>query len=62
MPLKAEDRVKEILYDLRHSTAPFDLCRVSSDSVCLIDSVTDVAGMAVMDLSASPMVGLNRDQ
>ncbi|MCF6255908.1 MAG: undecaprenyl-phosphate glucose phosphotransferase [Gammaproteobacteria bacterium] len=60
LPLKAEDRVKEILYDLRHSTATIRFVPGIFGFRLLNHSVTDVAGMAVMDLSASPMVGLNR--
>ncbi|HEB63584.1 MAG TPA: undecaprenyl-phosphate glucose phosphotransferase [Gammaproteobacteria bacterium] len=60
LPLKAEDKVKEILFDLRHSTATIRFVPGIFGFRLLNHSVTDVAGMAVMDLSASPMVGLNR--
>ncbi len=60
LPLKAEDRVKEILYDLRHSTTTIRFVPGIFGFRLLNHSVTDVAGMAVLDLSASPMVGLNR--
>jgi len=58
--LKAEDRVKEILYDLRHSTATIRFVPGIFGFRLLNHSVTEVAGMAVLDLSATPMVGLNR--
>lgn len=60
LPLRAEERVKEILYDLRHSTVTIRFVPGIFGFRLLNHSVTDVAGMAVMDLSASPMVGLNR--
>ena len=60
LPLKAEDRVKEILYDLRHSTTTIRFVPGIFGFRLLNHSVTDVAGIAVMDLTASPMVGLNR--
>lgn len=60
MPLRAEGRVKEILYDLRHNTTTIRFVPGVFGFRLLNHSVTDVAGMAVMDLSASPMVGLNR--
>jgi putative colanic acid biosynthesis UDP-glucose lipid carrier transferase len=60
LPLRAEKRVKEILYDLRHSTATIRFVPDIFGFRLLNHSVTDVAGIAVLDLSASPMVGLNR--
>lgn len=60
LPLRAEERVKEILYDLRHSTVTIRFVPGIFGYRLLNHSVTDVAGMAVLDLSTSPMVGLNR--
>jgi putative colanic acid biosynthesis UDP-glucose lipid carrier transferase len=60
LPLRAEHRVKEILYDLRHSTVTVRFVPGIFGFRLLNHSVTDVAGMAVLDLTASPMVGLNR--
>ncbi len=60
LPLRAEDKVKEILYDLRHSTVTVRFVPDIFGFRLLNHSVTDVAGMAVLDLTASPMVGLNR--
>ena len=60
LPLRAEDKVKEILYDLRHSTVSVRFVPDIFGFRLLNHSVTDVAGMAVLDLTASPMVGLNR--
>lgn len=60
LPLHAESKVKEIMYDLRHSMATIRFVPDIFGFRLLNHSVTDVAGMAVLDLSASPMVGLNR--
>ena len=60
LPLKAEDRVKEVLYDLRHNMATIRFVPGVFGFRLLNHSVSDVAGMAVLDLSTSPMVGLNR--
>ena len=60
LPLKAEERVKEILFDLRHNMVTIRFVPGIFGFRLLNHSVTDVAGMAVMDLSTSPMVGLNR--
>lgn len=58
-PLKAEDRVKEALYALRHSTVDvryvldifaFNLCN---------HSINEVAGVPILNLSASPLRGMN---
>ena len=60
LPLRAEMRVKEILYDLRHRniTTRFVLNIFSLD--LLNHSITDVAGFPVLNISASPMMGVNR--
>ena len=60
LPLRAENKVKEILYDLRHSMVTVRFVPDIFGFRLLNHSVTDVAGMAVLDLTASPMVGLNR--
>lgn len=58
-PLKAEDRVKHVLHELRHSTVDirfvldifaFDLCN---------HSINEVAGIPILNLSASPLRGMN---
>ncbi|HHJ18753.1 MAG TPA: undecaprenyl-phosphate glucose phosphotransferase [Gammaproteobacteria bacterium] len=60
LPLRAENKVKEILYDLRYSMVTVRFVPDIFGFRLLNHSVTDVAGMAVLDLTASPMVGLNR--
>ena len=60
LPLRAEERVKAILYDLRHSTVTIRFVPDIFGFRLLNHSVTDIAGIAVLDLSTSPMEGLNR--
>ena len=59
LPLYAEKRVKEILYELRHSTATIRYVPDIFGFRLINHSVTEIAGMAVLDLSASPMTGIN---
>jgi putative colanic acid biosynthesis UDP-glucose lipid carrier transferase len=59
MPLKEEDRVKSLLYELRHCTANI---RFVPDifGFCLLNhSITEVAGLPIVNLSVTPMEGLN---
>lgn len=60
LPLKAEPRVKEILYELRNHpiTTRYLLDIFSLD--LLNHSVTEVAGFPVLNIRSSPMIGLNR--
>jgi putative colanic acid biosynthesis UDP-glucose lipid carrier transferase len=60
LPLYAEKRVKTILHELRHSTATIRYVPDIFGFRLINHSVTEIAGMAVLDLSASPMVGINR--
>ena len=60
MPLREEARVRKILFELRHHpiTIRFALDIFGWD--LLNHSVTEVAGFPVLNLSASPMMGVNR--
>ncbi|MGA7800311.1 MAG: undecaprenyl-phosphate glucose phosphotransferase [Gammaproteobacteria bacterium] len=60
LPLRAEPRVKEILHDLRHSTVTVRFVPDIFGFHLLNHSMSDVAGIPVLDLNASPMVGVNR--
>jgi putative colanic acid biosynthesis UDP-glucose lipid carrier transferase len=60
LPLRAEKRMKDILFDLRHHTSTVRFVPDIFGFRLVNHAVTDVAGMAVLDLSASPMVGVNR--
>jgi len=60
LPLRAENRLKEIIFNLRHSTI---LVRFVPDvfSFGLFNhSNSNIAGIPVLDLNKSPMVGVNR--
>jgi len=59
LPLYAEMRVKDILHDLRHSTATIRYVPDIFGFRLINYSVTEIAGMAVLDLSASPITGIN---
>lgn len=60
LPLRAEPRVKEILYFLRHSTVTVRFVPDIFGFQLLNHGVTDVAGVPLVDLNATPMVGVNR--
>jgi putative colanic acid biosynthesis UDP-glucose lipid carrier transferase len=60
LPLHAEARVKEILYELRHETIT---TRFVLDIIGLDlwnHSITHVAGFPVLNIKSTPMVGINR--
>ena len=60
LPLHAEDRVKEILYQLRHQTITTRLVLDIFSLDLLNHSITEVAGFPVLNLRSSPMTGINR--
>ncbi|WP_455207217.1 undecaprenyl-phosphate glucose phosphotransferase [Kaarinaea lacus] len=60
LPLKEEDRMKNILHDLRHSTATIRFVPGIFEFRLLNHAITEVAGLPVIDLNASPLVGVNR--
>jgi len=60
LPLWAEKRVKEVLNDLRHSTVTIRYVPDIFGFRLMHHSITDIVGMAVIDLSGSPMWGINR--
>jgi len=60
LPLKEEDRMKEILQNLRHSTVNIRFVPGIFGFRLFNHSITEVAGLPVIDLNASPMVGVNR--
>lgn len=60
LPLRAEARVKEIMHELRHSTAMIRFVPdIFSFRLLLGHSITEVAGIPVLDINYSPMSGLN---
>lgn len=60
MPLRAEERVKELLHELRHHTVAIRFVLDIFGLSLLNHSITDLAGFPTLNLSASPMVGVNR--
>lgn len=60
LPLRAENRVKEIMHELRHQTITtrFVLDIFGLDLVN--HSVTDLAGFPALNICSTPMVGVNR--
>jgi putative colanic acid biosynthesis UDP-glucose lipid carrier transferase len=60
LPLRAEKRMQEILQLLRHSTVKIRLVPDIFGFRLLNHSISEVAGVPVLDLRASPMEGANR--
>lgn len=60
LPLRAEDTVKKIMFLLRHSTADIRWMPDISSFRLINHSVSEIAGMPVLSLSSSPMIGVNR--
>ena len=60
LPLRAEQRMHEILNLLRHNTVTVRLVPDIFGFRLLNHSVTEIAGIPVLDISASPMTGTNR--
>ena len=60
MPLKDEDTVKAVLHELRHSTADIRFIPDIFGFQLLNHSISDVAGLPVINLSVTPMDGVNR--
>jgi len=60
LPLRAEQRVKELLYDLRHHTVNIKFIPDIFGFSLLNQSMTEIAGLPAVNLSDSPMGGSNR--
>jgi len=60
LPLSAEKRVKEILFELRHHTITTRLVLDIFGLDLLNHSVTDVAGFPVLNIRSTHMLGMNR--
>jgi Undecaprenyl-phosphate glucose phosphotransferase len=60
MPLKEEDRVREVLHDLRHATVDIRYVPDLFGLRLINHSITEVAGLPVLNLSVSPMEGVSR--
>ena len=60
LPLRAEQRVKELLYALRHHTVNIKLIPDIFGFSLLNHSMTEIAGLPAVNLSDTPMGGLNQ--
>jgi len=58
-PFRAEERVKQVLHELRHCTADIRMVPDVFQFRLLNQSLSEVAGIPVVNLSASPMVGFD---
>jgi putative colanic acid biosynthesis UDP-glucose lipid carrier transferase len=57
----AEERVRELLFALRHSTIQIRIVpNIFSFKLLLGQSISDVAGIPVVDINSSPISGMNR--
>lgn len=60
LPLRAEDRVKELLYGLRHQTVNIKLIPDIFGFSLLNHSMTEISGLPAVNLSDTPMGGVNQ--
>ena len=60
LPLRAEKRMKEILYDIRHYTVNIKLIPDIFGFSLLYHSMTEIAGLPAVNLSDTPMDGGNK--
>ena len=60
LPLRAEDRVKKLLFDLRHQTVNIKLIPDIFGFSLLNHSMTEIAGLPAVNLSDTPMGGVNQ--
>lgn len=60
LPLRAEERMKELLYALRHQTINIKLIPDIFGFSILNHSMTEIAGLPAVNLSDTPMGGANR--
>lgn len=59
LPMRAEQRLAEILHDLRHSTAAVRFVPDIFNLHLINHSIAEIAGMPVLNLSESPIHGIN---
>ena len=60
LPLSEEDQIRELLEDLRNTTVDVRLVPEVSALRLLGRSITEVAGLPVVEISVSPITGSNR--
>lgn len=59
LPLRAEARIKDVLHELRNSTVDIRFVPDIFNLTLLNHSITEIAGLPVLNLSESPMHGIN---
>ena len=60
LPLKEEQRMKDIVTSLRHSTVNIRFVPGIFGFRLFNHSITEVAGLPIIDLNTSPIIGVNR--
>ena len=60
LPLRAEERLQEILHELRHCTANIRYFPDLFGVRLLNHGISEIAGMPAIDLSVTPLTGINR--
>jgi len=60
LPLRAEQRMKDLLFELRHFTVNIKLIPDIFGFSLLNHSMTEIAGLPAVNLSDTPMGGINR--
>jgi len=60
LPFPAERKIKEILHDLRHSTLSIRFVPDIFGFRLINHSVAEIAGLPILNLTDSPMLGMNR--
>jgi putative colanic acid biosynthesis UDP-glucose lipid carrier transferase len=60
LPLREEERVNQIVHSLRYSTVNIRFVPDMFSFRLLNHSVTEIAGLPMLDISATPMIGINR--
>lgn len=60
MPLRMEDEVRGLMEDLRHETLDIRYIPDLFGMRMINQSITDIAGLPVINFSATPMIGANR--
>jgi putative colanic acid biosynthesis UDP-glucose lipid carrier transferase len=60
LPLQEEQQIRDVLYLLRHSTVTIRFVPGIFEYRLLNHALNEIAGLPVIDLNATPMVGINR--
>lgn len=60
MPMRCEDQLAKLLYELRHSTADIRYIPDFASYRLFNHSLSEISGLPVINLSATPMEGVNR--